>query len=116
MLIKELQDLQRQHGYRPREALHDLAQRLNVLFFEVYGVASFYPRFCFEPLTSTTICVGNVGQRAKRPCDEGEGMAEEDTRQLLRTFGVTVTNFEERTTQLLEQAKQLRQAGDSNGM
>jgi hypothetical protein len=43
-------------------------------------------------------------------------MAEEDTRQLLRTFGVTVTNFEERTTQLLEQAKQLRQAGDSNGM
>ena len=43
MLIKELQDLQRQHGYRPREALHDLAERLNVLFFEVYGVASFYP-------------------------------------------------------------------------
>jgi hypothetical protein len=43
-------------------------------------------------------------------------MAEEDTCQLLRTFGVTVTNFEERTTQLLEQAKQLRQAGDSNGM
>jgi hypothetical protein len=43
-------------------------------------------------------------------------MAKEDTRQLLRTFGVTVTNFEERTTQLLEQAKQLRQAGDSNGM
>ena len=43
-------------------------------------------------------------------------MAEEDTRQLLRTFGVTVTNFEERTGQLLEQAKQLRQAGDSDGM
>jgi hypothetical protein len=43
-------------------------------------------------------------------------MAEEDTRKLLRTFGVTVTNFEERTAQLLEQAKQLRQAGDSDGM
>jgi UDP-N-acetylmuramyl tripeptide synthase len=43
-------------------------------------------------------------------------MAEEDTRQLLRTFGVTVTNFEERTTQLLEQAKQLRQAEDCDGM
>ena len=43
-------------------------------------------------------------------------MAEEDTRQLLRTFGVTVTNFEEHTAQLLEQAKQLRQAGDSDGM
>jgi hypothetical protein len=43
-------------------------------------------------------------------------MADEDTRKLLRTFGVTVTNFEERSTRLLEQAKQLRQAGDSDGM
>jgi hypothetical protein len=43
-------------------------------------------------------------------------MAEEDSRRLLRTFGVTVTNFEERTTQILEQAMQLRQAGDSDGM
>jgi hypothetical protein len=43
-------------------------------------------------------------------------MAEEDTRQLLHMFETTVTNFEERTAQLLEQAKQLRQAGDSDGM
>ena len=43
-------------------------------------------------------------------------MAEEDTRQLLRTFGVTVTNFEERTARLLEQANRFRQAGDSDGM
>jgi hypothetical protein len=43
-------------------------------------------------------------------------MAEEDTRKLLRTFGVTVTNFEERTAQLLEQANQLRQAENSDGM
>jgi hypothetical protein len=43
-------------------------------------------------------------------------MADEDTRNLLRAFGVTVTNFEERTAQLLEQAKQLRRAGDSDGM
>jgi uncharacterized protein with von Willebrand factor type A (vWA) domain len=43
-------------------------------------------------------------------------MADEDTRKLLRTFGVTVTNFEERTTQLLEQAKQLRQEGNSDAM
>ena len=66
MLIKELQDLQRQHGYRPREALHDLAEHLNVLFFEVYGVASFYSHLRFEPLTSTTICAENVGQRATK--------------------------------------------------
>jgi hypothetical protein len=43
-------------------------------------------------------------------------MADEDTRKLLRTFGVTVTNFEERSEQLLEQARQLRQAEDSDGM
>jgi hypothetical protein len=46
----------------------------------------------------------------------GSLMAEEDTRQLLRTFGVTVTNFEARTAQLLEQAKQLRLEGDTDGM
>jgi hypothetical protein len=43
-------------------------------------------------------------------------MAEDDTRKLLRTFGVTVTNFEERSTQLLQQARQLRQSGDPEGM
>jgi hypothetical protein len=43
-------------------------------------------------------------------------MAEEETRKLLRTFGVTVTNFEERTAQLLEQAKQLQRSGDPEGM
>ena len=55
MLIKELQDLQHQHGYLPREALHEIAERLKVPFFEVYGVASFYPHFRFEPLTGTEI-------------------------------------------------------------
>jgi NADH:ubiquinone oxidoreductase subunit F (NADH-binding)/NADH:ubiquinone oxidoreductase subunit E len=55
MLIKELQDLQHQHGYLPREALHELAERLKVPFFEVYGVASFYPHFRFAPPTGTEI-------------------------------------------------------------
>jgi NADH:ubiquinone oxidoreductase subunit E len=57
MLIKELQTLQHQHGYLPRQALHELAERLKVPFFEVYGVASFYPHFRFEPLTGTAIKV-----------------------------------------------------------
>lgn len=55
MLIKELQDLQHQHGYLPREALHELAERLKVPLFEVYGVASFYPHFRFKPPTGTDI-------------------------------------------------------------
>src|SRR6266540_3147498 len=45
MLIKELQSLQHHHGYLPREALYELAERLKMPFFEVYGVASFYPHF-----------------------------------------------------------------------
>jgi len=55
MLIKELQQLQHQHGYLPREALHELAERLKVPFFEVHGVASFYPHFRLEPQTGTEI-------------------------------------------------------------
>jgi formate dehydrogenase beta subunit len=55
MLIRELQDLQHRHGYLPREALRELAERLKVPFFEVYGVASFYPHFRFEPHTGTEI-------------------------------------------------------------
>jgi hypothetical protein len=43
-------------------------------------------------------------------------MADEETRKLLRTFGVTVTNFEERTAQLLERARRLQQQGDADGM
>ena len=43
-------------------------------------------------------------------------MAEEETRKLLRIFGVSVTNFEERSAQLLERARQLHQAGDAEGM
>jgi hypothetical protein len=43
-------------------------------------------------------------------------MAEEDTRKLLRVFGVTVTNFEDRSAQLLERANQLRQEGDAAGL
>jgi hypothetical protein len=52
-----------------------------------------------------------------RPLLQGESiMAEEDTRKLLRTFGVTVTNFEARTAQFLEQAKQLHRSGDPERM
>ena len=43
-------------------------------------------------------------------------MAEEDTRKLLRVFGVTVTTFEDRSAQLLERANQLRQEGDAAGL
>jgi hypothetical protein len=43
-------------------------------------------------------------------------MAEEETRRLLRTFGVTVTNFEERSARIRARARQLHQVGDSEAM
>ena len=43
-------------------------------------------------------------------------MAEEDTRRLLRVFGVTVTNFEDQSAQLLERARQLSQAADIDAL
>lgn len=57
MLIEELQRLQHHHGYLPRDALQELAERLKVPFFEVYGVASFYPHFRLAPPTGTTLAV-----------------------------------------------------------
>jgi NADH:ubiquinone oxidoreductase subunit F (NADH-binding)/NADH:ubiquinone oxidoreductase subunit E len=57
MLIQELQRLQHRHGYLPREALYELAERLKLPFFEVYGVASFYPHFRLEPPTGVAIKV-----------------------------------------------------------
>ncbi len=55
MLIQELQRLQHRHGYLPREALQDLAERLKVPLYEVHGVASFYPHFRLEPRTGTEV-------------------------------------------------------------
>ena len=43
-------------------------------------------------------------------------MAEEETRKLLRSFGVTVTNFEDQSAQLLERARQLSQASDIDAL
>jgi NADH:ubiquinone oxidoreductase subunit F (NADH-binding)/NADH:ubiquinone oxidoreductase subunit E len=57
MLITDLQKLQHHHGYLPREALHALAERLKIPFFEVYGVASFYPHFRLEAPIGTEIKV-----------------------------------------------------------
>jgi hypothetical protein len=71
MLIKELQDVQHQHGYLPREALQALAERLKVPFFEVYGVASFYPHFRFEPSTGTTMKI--CTELSSRWCQRHDG-------------------------------------------
>src|SRR4051794_10456758 len=50
MLIKELKEIQRKHGgYIPEDELESLAQRMGRSKADIYGVASFYPEFRFEP-------------------------------------------------------------------
>ncbi len=49
-LIPLLQKTQERFGYLPREALEKIANYLGIPLSRVYGVATFYAQFRFEPL------------------------------------------------------------------
>ena len=49
-LIPILQDIQDRLGYIPREAVRDIGKHLNLPASKIYGVATFYNQFRFEPL------------------------------------------------------------------
>lgn len=53
MIIQALQELQARHGYLPRRALHQLADRLAVPLYRIQEVASFYPHFTLFPDEAT---------------------------------------------------------------
>lgn len=48
-LIPILQEVQEQLGYIPRDAVTRIAQHLNLPASKVYGVATFYNQFRFQP-------------------------------------------------------------------
>ncbi len=48
-LIPVLQQAQQIYGYLPKEALALIARRLDLSVSKVYGVATFYAQFYFEP-------------------------------------------------------------------
>jgi NADH:ubiquinone oxidoreductase subunit E len=48
-LIPVLQEAQQLYGYLPKEALALIARRLGLSVSKVYGVATFYAQFYFEP-------------------------------------------------------------------
>jgi formate dehydrogenase beta subunit len=48
-LIPELNDLQRHHGWLPREELETLSRELDRPLYEIEGLISFYPHFRTEP-------------------------------------------------------------------
>jgi NADH-quinone oxidoreductase subunit E len=61
-LIQILQEIQRAEGYIPREALDAVAGHLWISRSEIFGVASFYSRFKFNPpgRHSIKICLGTA--------------------------------------------------------
>jgi len=56
-LISILEEIQRQFGYLPKEALEAVAEELGRPLVDVYGVASFYKSFSMEPRGKHTVCV-----------------------------------------------------------
>jgi len=61
-LIPLLQKTQDKHGYLPSTALHKISQHLQVPLSRVYGVATFYSQFRFQPLGKYVIriCQGTA--------------------------------------------------------
>jgi NADH-quinone oxidoreductase subunit E len=61
-LVGILQDIQRELRYLPQEALHHVAERLNLPLPRVYGVATFYKSFSLRPRGRHTIsvCMGTA--------------------------------------------------------
>jgi NADH:ubiquinone oxidoreductase subunit E len=68
-LIPILQETQAVYGYLPRVVLAELARRLETPYAEVFGVATFYAQFHFEPRGKTIIkiCTGTACHVAGAP-------------------------------------------------
>jgi len=56
-LIPLLQELQERHGYLSEETVHTLATASGISENEIYGVATFYTQFRFQPPAAHTIHV-----------------------------------------------------------
>jgi NADH:ubiquinone oxidoreductase subunit E len=61
-LIEVLQDVQKNYGYIPEEAMRVVSQELGVPLIEVYRVASFYKAFRLNPAGKhvLTFCTGTA--------------------------------------------------------
>ncbi|NJE26670.1 NADH-quinone oxidoreductase subunit NuoE [Thermococcus sp. MV5] len=88
-LIPLLQKTQEKFGYLPKEALKEISIHLGVPLSRVYGVATFYAQFRFEPLGKYVIkiCHGtachvngavNISQAIKEEFGIEEGQTTED--------------------------------------
>ncbi len=84
-----LQRTQERFGYLPREVLEEIANYLGIPLSRVYGVATFYAQFRFEPLGKyvVKVCHGtachvngavNIAQALKEELGIEEGQTTED--------------------------------------
>ncbi len=62
VLVPLLQDVQDELGWLPEDAVNLVSERLNLSPAQVYGVASFYAQFYFEPRgrNIVKVCVGTA--------------------------------------------------------
>lgn len=61
-LMPVLQEAQEIYGYLPEEVIRHIAIRMDMPVSEVYGVASFYAQFSFNPKgkVSVSVCLGTA--------------------------------------------------------
>ncbi len=62
LLISLLQEVQKYYNYLPKEALKIISERLDIPLRDIYGVASFYKSFSFQPKGKhiITTCLGTA--------------------------------------------------------
>jgi len=60
--IGMLQDLQSKHGYLPKEALEQVAKRLEVPLSQIFSLATFYKAFTLKPRGKhlVSVCMGTA--------------------------------------------------------
>ena len=56
-LIPILQDIQDTFGYLPRESIEAVSRKMDIAASKIYGVASFYNQFRFQPIGTYHILV-----------------------------------------------------------
>ena len=61
-LIGILQETQELYGYLPEEAIREISEKTGIPVAKIYGVATFYAQFRFEPAGKNTLllCMGTA--------------------------------------------------------
>ncbi|RKY09288.1 MAG: NADH-quinone oxidoreductase subunit NuoE [Planctomycetota bacterium] len=103
-LIPILQQIQDAYGYLPKIVLMEMGKRTGIAASQIYGVATFYEQFCFEPRGRHTIkcCRGTachvkggpeISEEIERAIGVEAGGTTEDMRFTFETVACLGTCF-----------------------